>query len=156
MIIKAVTLIQPWATLIALGEKQFETRSWSAQYKGLLGIHAGMKIDFEALKNLRIKSSLMKYGIDSPDKLPTGCIVAISQIFDCVKMVESREARYGVKVPGYRLSDQEYAFGYYEPGRWAWILADIRRPATPIPVKGKQRLWDFDINGIKFNGQEWD
>ncbi len=25
---KAITIHQPWATLIALGEKRFETRSW--------------------------------------------------------------------------------------------------------------------------------
>jgi hypothetical protein len=40
---KAITIIQPWATLIALGEKKFETRSWTTKYRGPLAIHAGMK-----------------------------------------------------------------------------------------------------------------
>lgn len=42
---KVITLIQPWATLIALGEKQIETRSWSTKYRGEIAIHAGKKID---------------------------------------------------------------------------------------------------------------
>jgi hypothetical protein len=42
---KALTLIQPWATLVALGEKQIETRSWDTKYRGPLAIHAGKKID---------------------------------------------------------------------------------------------------------------
>ena len=31
---KAVTVRQPWATLIALGMKRFETRSWQTKYRG--------------------------------------------------------------------------------------------------------------------------
>lgn len=42
---RCITIRQPWATLIALGEKEFETRSWRTAYRGELGIHAGMRID---------------------------------------------------------------------------------------------------------------
>ena len=38
--IKFITLTQPWATLVALGVKRIETRSWRTPYRGLLGIHA--------------------------------------------------------------------------------------------------------------------
>lgn len=38
---KAVTLTQPWATLVAIGAKQIETRSWPTNYRGPLAIHAG-------------------------------------------------------------------------------------------------------------------
>ena len=41
--IKALTLWQPWASLIAWGEKQYETRSWSTEYRGLLAIHASKR-----------------------------------------------------------------------------------------------------------------
>jgi len=40
---KALTLHQPWASLIALGVKTIETRSWSTPYRGRLLIHAGAK-----------------------------------------------------------------------------------------------------------------
>src|SRR3954451_22243677 len=38
--IPALTLTQPWATLVAIGAKQIETRSWGTSYRGWLAIHA--------------------------------------------------------------------------------------------------------------------
>lgn len=40
---KAITLHQPWATLISLGVKSIETRSWSTSYRGPLAIHAAAR-----------------------------------------------------------------------------------------------------------------
>ena len=37
---KAISLHQPWASLVALGVKTLETRSWSTGYRGPLAIHA--------------------------------------------------------------------------------------------------------------------
>ncbi len=37
---KALSLLQPWATLVVIGVKQIETRSWSTAYRGPLLIHA--------------------------------------------------------------------------------------------------------------------
>lgn len=37
---KAITLTQPYATLVSLGMKKIETRSWSTNYRGPLAIHA--------------------------------------------------------------------------------------------------------------------
>ena len=155
MLIEVITLYQPWASLAAFEEKGFETRGWGTKHRGPLAIHAGNKIDYEACKQPRIKAALEKHGIKDPDQLPTGCIIAITQLFDCVQMVESKESKYGVKVPGYKLSDQEYDFGFYEPGRYAWILANVRRPKEPIPARGRQRIWKFELNSINFKGQEW-
>lgn len=155
MIIQVLTLIQPWATLAAFNEKGFETRSWGTKYRGKLAIHAGKKIDYEACEQPRIKAALARHGITKPSQLPTGCIVAVTQVFDCVKMVSDPTEKYGVKIPGYKLSDREYSFGHYAPGRWAWILANTKR--TPnIPAKGKQGLWNFDLKYSQFAGQVWD
>ena len=38
---KALTIRQPWASLIAAGMKTIETRGWSTRYWGPLLIHAG-------------------------------------------------------------------------------------------------------------------
>ena len=38
---KALTIRQPYASLIATGAKTIETRSWSTQYRGPIAIHAG-------------------------------------------------------------------------------------------------------------------
>lgn len=37
---KAISLTQPWATLVHLGAKRVETRSWYTSYRGQLVIHA--------------------------------------------------------------------------------------------------------------------
>jgi activating signal cointegrator 1 len=40
---KALSLWQPWASLVALGIKTIETRSWETKYRGPLAIHAAKK-----------------------------------------------------------------------------------------------------------------
>lgn len=40
---KAVTLWQPWASLVAIGAKTIETRSWATSYRGPLAIHAAAR-----------------------------------------------------------------------------------------------------------------
>lgn len=42
---KTISIIQPWATLIMLGEKKYETRSWQREHRGELLIHSSKKID---------------------------------------------------------------------------------------------------------------
>ena len=38
---QALTIHEPWASLLVKGKKQFETREWQRNYRGLLAIHAG-------------------------------------------------------------------------------------------------------------------
>lgn len=64
---KAITIKQPWATLIALGEKRFETRSWQTKYRGPIAIHAGKTIDKEYCEYQPIKRALQKHGIENAD-----------------------------------------------------------------------------------------
>lgn len=47
---KALTLHQPWATLVAEGSKTIETRSWSTKYRGPLAIHAGKSTEWDGFK----------------------------------------------------------------------------------------------------------
>jgi activating signal cointegrator 1 len=68
---KAITIIQPWATLIALGEKKFETRSWATKHRGPLAIHAGKKIDKEVCQHEEIRAALARHGY-TVDNLPAG------------------------------------------------------------------------------------
>lgn len=37
---KAISLLQPWASLVVMGVKKIETRSWSTPYRGTILIHA--------------------------------------------------------------------------------------------------------------------
>ena len=127
---KAVTLWQPWASLIACGVKRFETRSWPA-YGLLVGeelaIHAGLRCaslaDLDAV-TLRTMLALFR---DRPS-LPSGAVVAIARF----------EGNYLVE----HVRDPD-PFGDYRPGRWAWRLGDVRTLAVPCPATGRQRIWDW-------------
>ena len=42
---KALTIKQPFATLIAKGDKHYEFRSWKTNYRGEILIHAGKSVE---------------------------------------------------------------------------------------------------------------
>ncbi|MDX5091627.1 hypothetical protein SD939_10455, partial [Lactobacillus crispatus] len=48
----------------------------------------------------------------------------------------------GVKGPTKHISHQEDSFGWFESGRYAWELADVKQ-IDPVPAKGQQGLWNW-------------
>lgn len=149
---KAITIIQPWATLIAIGEKRFETRGWPTKHRGPIVIHAGKKIDKEICMQEPFRSVLAKHGY-TVDKLPTGAVVAIVQIQGCyriyntidngVHIVRCPDDQYDFDKVEF-IHHQERSFGWYDSGRYAWELTDVSRLPEPIPAKGQQRLWNWE------------
>ena len=84
---KAVTIIQPWASLLALGEKQYETRSWKTSHRGKILIHAARKFTDDPRNLCTLEpfhSALAKHGIAKPTELPLGRIVGIAELTDCI------------------------------------------------------------------------
>ncbi|TYA10973.1 ASCH domain-containing protein [Paenibacillus faecis] len=139
---KTITILQPWATLIAIREKRFETRSWLTKHRGALAIHAGKKIDYDACRVPEISAALARHGYKA-DNLPTGAIVATAQLIDCLKSVDTWTDGY--ELEGRRLIySPEYEFGDFTPGRYAWELTDVQQLTEPIPVKGQQGLWNWE------------
>lgn len=145
---KAITIIQPWATLIAIGEKKFETRSWATKHRGPLAIHAGKRVDKEECMREPFKFVLAKHGYTA-DNLPTGAIVALSNMTNCYKVSRSsgEDGPVWLDIEGRTLCWagkllQEYYFGDYSDGRFAWEQAGVRQ-IEPIPAKGQQGLWNW-------------
>ena len=133
---KALTLTQPWATLVAIGAKRIETRNWSTPYRGRLAIHAakGFPKDARALcLKEPFKRVLMAASIESLADLPLGAVLATVQLVDCVPTGQVRS----------RLSSEEYAFGDYSTERWAWLLDDIQPLDIPEHARGSLGLWDW-------------
>lgn len=110
------------------------------------------------------RNALINIGVDY-DKgferapLPHGSVVAIGNLVDCLKIEEDglyavlpASPNVGVLVLKAPLPEEpERSFGDYNPGRFAWILNDVRPLKTPIPAKGRQRLWNWDMpNNIQF------
>lgn len=146
---KALTVRQPWASLIAAGVKTIETRSWSTKYRGPLAIHAGLH---------PVETNTVGYQWEG--NYPLGAVVATCTLDDVVPIVDRwpttsdprslyHGATYGTVIPGLpgeydpvECADQ-LPFGDFTPGRYAWLLEDIT-PCDPVPAKGRQGLWDWD------------
>jgi hypothetical protein len=139
---KALTLMQPWATLVAIGAKRIETRSWGTRYSGPLAIHAAKgcpKWARETFYESPFFEVLRETGLTGPKDLPLGVIVATCNLQAC---------RFTRDVAAY-LSEQECAFGDYTDGRFAWILSHIV-PTDLIPARGSLGLWEWNDqpNGV--------
>ena len=140
---KAISLTQPWAALVAGGQKAIETRSWSTRYTGPIAIHAAIAFPSWARDmcwNEPFRSALVEAGYTRPQPngeerlctatLPTGAIVAVAELLYCSPIIGTST-----------VAPLELAFGDFSFGRYAWHLASVRRLAKPIPCKGKLGLW---------------
>lgn len=128
---KALSLTQPWATLLASGAKQIETRSWRTYYRGPIAIHAAKGFprwvrDF--CQDEPFASALS----GSVESLPLGAIIGLCDLVDCVPTQSIR----------FSLSKQERLFGEYADGRWAWICKNPRLLIQPVKCRGALSLWD--------------
>ena len=140
---KALSLTQPWATLVAIGAKRIETRTWSTSYRGLVAIHAGKAPSSDA-RNTVYADSVLKVlnearihvGRDGSE-LPTGVIVAVG-ILASVEPTENLTNRArGIEA----LSPHEFEFGNFAPRRFGWLLTDVQRFREPIACTGALGVW---------------
>ena len=151
MMMKGLSLWQPWASLIATGAKRYETRSWPTNYRGPLlicaakgGLPKRELADLLRQKEFRMGLSPVKgqplslaaetwAGVWAED-LPFGKAVAVVDLINCYPTEN-------VKIPPL---DYERLYGDFTPGRYAWKLDNVRALREPIPVKGAQGLFDVD------------
>ena len=152
--IKCITLWQPYASLIAIGAKRIETRSWSTNYRGPLLIHAAKCWNDEIADDcLRAKTVLEKYRY-SPSglwgdaaslmwKQTLGKVLARGRLAECVPML--------VAPDGTMDSD----FGWFGPGRFGWRIADVVPILPPIAVRGAQGLFDVPLSVIENASEEF-
>lgn len=131
---KAISLLNPWAMLVAIGEKRYETRSWATSYRGRLYVHAskGFPGDCAILCDQHVfASALGDAGYGSWRSLPCGVLLASVDLVGCCRVESVRD----------RLTAQERAFGDYSDGRFAWVFENVQRLPEPIPAKGSLGLW---------------
>jgi hypothetical protein len=145
---KAISLWQPWASLIATGAKKMETRSWATNYRGPLAIHAAKTWNSELsgmLSYRRIQGGLaplVGQQLDVTGKswpgvkdehLPRGCVIATCRLVDCIPAEKLTLEQVEV----------EKHYGDFSAGRFAWILDDVQVLPEPILAKGMQGLWNW-------------
>jgi hypothetical protein len=150
---RAISLWQPYATLISIGAKRHETRSWSTPHRGPTLIHASKKWTPELAQICLREPFRSALGIDATDPvnwvapgctpptfgLPLGAVVAIAELADCLPTpVGGTLFDLGSAKPYDRL---DHAFGDWSAGRYAWRLDRVRPLPEPIPWPGLMGLW---------------
>ena len=135
---KTLSLIQPYASMIFLGHKRIETRSWKTSYRGELYIHTSKVLDKKVCLNEPF-SSIINENFSSIKDIPTSQIIGKCNLVDCIEMTTEN-----IK----QLPYLERSLGIYSPGRYMWVLDDIE-PIKPLSIKGSLGIWNVDLNKVQ-------
>ena len=120
---KALTICQPYAELIARGDKPIENRTWPTNHRGPIAIHAGKSRTWLDPDDERLYPGMA-----------FGAIVATADLVMCL-YVNATEWP-----PRWQhLRDHEHA-----NGPWCFVLENIKRLPQPIPARGAQGFWEWD------------
>lgn len=132
-----LSLWQPWAQLLVLGLKKFETRSWGTEYRGPLFIHAS------AFRPPR--SSVTHLADDLAELERRGYAyktLARGQLVGTVELVDVRRTEYFEPLVE-KIGLDEMLRGNWAPGRFAWSVVEPRCWTIPIPCRGRQKLFSL-------------
>lgn len=129
---KAITIKQPFASLIIEGYKEYEFRTWRTKFRGDILIHAGKGVDKKAMEKYKHLVS----------DCPSGCMLGIVKITDCIKIDdEAREMLKDNIVYDNVVNNKDWdGFGFK--------IESIRKVEN-TPANGKLSLWDFEGEIIK-------
>lgn len=150
--IRGLSLHQPWATLIAVGAKRYETRDWDTPYRGWVAIHSSATMP-PAAQHICLEQPFLKTlskhdlidGIDQRGghrvlrhHLPLGQVVALAYLdrtcrtdwFPLAKELE--------------FWPYERYFGNYDPERYAYRFSTVL-PVEPYAVKGNRNFWPWTV-----------
>lgn len=134
---KALSLTQPWATAVAIGIKQWETRSWPTSFRGEVAIHAAKGYPKWAKEFTAIEQ---EEGRLPQGSLPLGAIVCLAELVSC-RSTEEVDKEIG---------EIERMYGDYSEGRFAFKLVNIRPLAEPVPWRGALGFWavEWDLHRL--------
>lgn len=121
---KALTIKEPWASLIVQGFKKYEFRSWKTNYRGKVLIHAGLS-----------KENIEKYKDYNLD-ISSGEIIGEAYITDCI-LVDEKLDKSLRKI-------DEKVYGNNHVGLYAFKLENAKKYNKKIKVKGKLGLWNYN------------
>jgi activating signal cointegrator 1 len=119
----ALSVRQPWASYLVSGLKTVELRSWSTQHRGWLWIHAGKKLDLEAMDLLHLRG----------DDFSRGGIVGLAKLEEC--LVFNSEDEW------LRLRGEHLSPGSYQGVCFGWRFSDAFAIRHIIACPGELRLF---------------
>lgn len=124
---KALTIKQPWASLIVNNYKKYEFRSWKTNYRGKILIHAGLNVERDYIKRFSC------YNIE----YITGAIIGEAELIGCILVTEEFQSSLE--------AENILVYGnHVHIANYAWKLTNIKKYEKPIVTKGKLGLWNYD------------
>ena len=124
---KALTLKQPWATLVAEGIKKYEFRTWKTNYRGKILIHAGTGVDKQEMKKFE------KLNLEYPSKQ----ILAEVDLVDCLLLNDELNKEI--------INENNIAYGSKIRTGYAWKLKNVKKINYNKEVKGQLGLWNIEL-----------
>ena len=125
---KCLSLKQPFADLLALGEKTIELRKWNTKFRGKFLVHASKNIDMEACERLDIN-------IDNSRK---GAIIGSAFLYD-VKEYKNQEEFNKDKQKHFSIISK-----YFDGYKYGFLVKDARMFKKLIPYSGKLGFFNVD------------
>jgi activating signal cointegrator 1 len=149
--VRALSLWEPWATLVRRGLKLYETRDWPMPESLIdqpLGIQAAKHpVDADDCSHAMLWQ-MRQDDVSGP--WAYGCMIAVVHPQKSVRTETLCNGldSWGLLIPGttgaFRsISQREFIYGNYEPGRWAWPFTDIRVLPEPLPGRGAQGIFNW-------------
>lgn len=126
---KALSVRQPWAGLIACGAKDIENRTWNTSYRGTLAICAGKSLGASQTEAEYLFSKF------NASATATGVLVCI---VDLVGVISEQNGVYSWDLPDPFPSLDDSCFA----GPFGWVLENARL-VKPVPVSGKLGLFEI-------------
>jgi hypothetical protein len=121
---KALSIKQPWAWLIANGHKPVENRRWKTRFRGQFLVHAGKSWGAEQLQDcLWVRQNFPR--IQLPERFDLGGVVGTARVIDCVRSLDSGwfHGPYGLVV----CDAQTLPFTPWR-GQLGWFEIPLRQP----------------------------
>jgi hypothetical protein len=132
---KAITVKQPYASMIVNNYKKYEFRTWKTNYRGKLLIHAGASID---------KNDLDYFKYLNINEYPSKCIIGECELIDCILIDEEFNNKL------YNIDNKIYG-RHSRVGLYAWKLDNIKIYNKYINIHGKLGLWNYGDENEKTN-----
>ena len=126
-----LSMHQPWASLLVMGIKTVEGRSWYTAHRGRLWIASTAKpAEKEEVKLVEQQyRSMCDHFIEFPESYPSGALLGCVDIVDCVTQDE------------YQKMDTEKSESGSE---FVFICENPMELLVKVPVKGKHKIWKLD------------
>ena len=125
--LRALSIRQPWASLVVTGMKSIELRTWTTHYRGWLWIHSGKNVDADALELL---------GHDAKE-YQTGGLLGIALLEDVWRITNPAKWQ--------ALRSRHRSPSRFHEAVHGWVFSDTIALRKKIPALGELSLFPLDV-----------